>query len=63
MAEVMAKAVLLAGSAHPFDILGWTGAQGLIVDDRGAVQATPGLTDFLGEQTIPPTWPEMAASR
>ena len=34
VAEVLAKAVLLAGSAHPFDILGGTGAEALVVGDR-----------------------------
>jgi thiamine biosynthesis lipoprotein len=48
LAEVLAKAVLLAGAAHPFDILGGTGAQALAVDRRGTVLATPGLAAFLG---------------
>jgi thiamine biosynthesis lipoprotein len=48
VAEVLAKAVLLRGSAHPFDIIGGTGAQALVVDSAGAVTATPGLTEFLG---------------
>ena len=37
VAEVLAKAVLLAGSAHPFDIIGGTGAQALAVDSQGRV--------------------------
>ena len=45
-AEVLAKAVLLRGAAHPFDILGDTGAQALAVDDRGRVQVTDGLSEF-----------------
>jgi thiamine biosynthesis lipoprotein len=48
VAEVLAKTVLLAGSAHPFDILGGTGAQGLVVDDRGRTDASAGLARFLG---------------
>jgi thiamine biosynthesis lipoprotein len=47
-AEVLAKAVLLRGSNHPFDALDGTGAQGLVVDDRGRVGTTPGLREFLG---------------
>jgi thiamine biosynthesis lipoprotein len=49
MAEVLAKAVLLAGAAHPFDILGGTGAQGLAIDDHGLMMTTPGLSDYLGK--------------
>jgi thiamine biosynthesis lipoprotein len=52
-AEVLAKAVLLRGSATAFDILGGTGAQGLVVDDRRAVQASPGLADYLGGVGLP----------
>ncbi|HEY2430423.1 MAG TPA: FAD:protein FMN transferase [Acidimicrobiales bacterium] len=51
-AEVLAKAVLLRGSAHAFDILGGTGVEGLAVDQTGAVQATPGLSRFLGQRTL-----------
>jgi thiamine biosynthesis lipoprotein len=46
VAEVLAKAVLLAGSAHPFDIIGGTGAQALAVDAEGRVHATPGLGEY-----------------
>ena len=48
IAEVLAKAVILAGSSHPFDILGGTGAQALAIDERGGIQATTGLSVFLG---------------
>src|SRR5262249_49606201 len=53
VAEVLAKAVLLAGSAHPFDIVGGTGADALAVDDRGRVVGTAGLAAFLGPATLP----------
>jgi thiamine biosynthesis lipoprotein len=53
VAEVMAKAVLLAGADHPFDIVGGTGAQALAVDDRGTIHATPGLMEFTGIATQP----------
>lgn len=53
VAEVLAKAVLLAGTAHPFDTLGGTGAQALAVDHHGVVHATPGMADYLGEATLP----------
>jgi FAD:protein FMN transferase len=47
-AEVLAKAVLLNGDAHPFDILGGTGAEALVVDGGGEVLTTPGLAGFTG---------------
>lgn len=47
-AEVLAKAVLLRGSEHPFDILGGTGAEGLAVTASGRVLATPGWASFTG---------------
>ena len=43
VAEVLAKAVLLAGSAHPFDLIGGTGAQAMAVDRMGSVSASPGF--------------------
>lgn len=47
-AEVLAKAVVLRGSAHPFDNLGATGAEGLAVADDGRVLSTAGFSAFLG---------------
>jgi thiamine biosynthesis lipoprotein len=52
-AEVLTKAVLLAGSEHPFDILGGTGAQAVVVDRSGRIQATAGLVEFLGDARLP----------
>jgi thiamine biosynthesis lipoprotein len=52
-AEALAKAVVLRGFAHPFDILGGTGAQGLAVSDHGDIVATPGLTAYLGGADLP----------
>ena len=48
VAEVLAKAVLLRGSAHPFDVLGGTGAEALVVDDHGRLAMSPGFPAFLG---------------
>jgi thiamine biosynthesis lipoprotein len=48
VAEVLAKACLLAGWDHAFDIIGGTGGQALVVDHQGRVKATEGLADFLG---------------
>jgi thiamine biosynthesis lipoprotein len=53
-AEVLAKAVLLRGSEHPFDNLGGTGAQALAVDRTGRVHTTPGLAAFLGRGGVGP---------
>ncbi len=53
VAEVLAKSVILRGSAHPFDTVDATAAQALAVDDQGRVQATAGLADHLGGQPVP----------
>jgi len=56
-AEVLAKAVLLRGSAHPFDLLGGTGAQALVVDREGRIDATDGFAAYLGDMTLPDRLP------
>ena len=48
VAEVLAKAVLLRGLPHPFDLVGGTGAEALAVDTEGRVHVTPGFTAFTG---------------
>jgi thiamine biosynthesis lipoprotein len=48
VAETLAKAVLLAGMEHPFDILGGTEVQALVVGANGTVVATDGLAAYLG---------------
>ena len=48
VAEVLAKAVLLAGSDHPFDIIGGTGAQALAVDRMARISASPGCGEYHG---------------
>jgi thiamine biosynthesis lipoprotein len=48
-AEVLAKAVLINGDGHPFDILGGIGAEGLAVAGDGTVLASPGLAAFGGD--------------
>lgn len=45
-AEVLAKAVLLRGAAHPFDLLDGSGAEALAVDRHGHLQETPGMERF-----------------
>ena len=52
-AEVLAKAVVLRGSTHPFDNLGGTGAEGLAVVDDGRVLSTTGWAGFLGGVPLP----------
>jgi thiamine biosynthesis lipoprotein len=53
VAEVLAKAVLLAGAAHPFDILAGTGAEGLAVDDRGGIVVSAGFSEYCGPSGLP----------
>jgi len=53
VAEVLAKAVLLRGSEHAFDLVAGLGADALIVDRGGTVGATPGLAAFLGGNPLP----------
>ncbi len=52
-AEILAKAVLLRGSEHPFDLLGGTGAEAMCLDRDGRVQSTEGFGAFLGTATLP----------
>jgi len=54
VAEVLAKAVLINGTEHAFDILGGTGAVGLSVDVEGIVQMSGGYLAYLGNGTPPP---------
>jgi thiamine biosynthesis lipoprotein len=49
-AEILAKAVLLRGSAHPFDLLGGTGAEAIAVTNTGSILHSSGLRAFLGEE-------------
>jgi thiamine biosynthesis lipoprotein len=52
-AEVLAKAVLLRGGPHPFDLVEGTGAHALVVDRLGRVTASPGLAAHLGGRPLP----------
>jgi thiamine biosynthesis lipoprotein len=45
-AEVLAKAVLLRGSAHPFDLLGGTGAEAIAVTRDGVQMTSDGFAAF-----------------
>jgi thiamine biosynthesis lipoprotein len=47
-AEVLAKAALLRGSLHPFDLIDGTGAEALVVDKAGCVSTSAGLAAYLG---------------
>jgi thiamine biosynthesis lipoprotein len=53
MAEVLAKAELLRGSARVFELVGGTGAEALAVTVDGRVLATDGLHRFVGPDGIP----------
>jgi len=52
-AEVLAKAVLIRGSEHPFDLLEGVGAHTLLVDDDGRVVVSDGFREFLGFGWLP----------
>jgi thiamine biosynthesis lipoprotein len=56
-AEVLAKAVLLRGSAQAFDLVAGLGADALTVDRDGVIRATPGLAAFLGGRPLPDRLP------
>jgi thiamine biosynthesis lipoprotein len=52
-AEVLAKAVLIRGSAHPFDLIDGSGAQALVVRNDGAVVVSTGFVGFCNGVTPP----------
>jgi hypothetical protein len=45
-AEVLAKAVLLRGAAHPFDLIDGAGAEALVVDGHGGIRASEGFSRY-----------------
>jgi thiamine biosynthesis lipoprotein len=53
MAEVLAKAELLRGSARAFDLVGGTGAEALAVTVAGNLLATDGFRKFVGPAGVP----------
>jgi len=53
VAEVLAKAILLRGPAHPFDLIGGTGAEAIVVTDDGRILSSDGFSSFLGEAPLP----------
>jgi len=53
LAEVLAKAVLLRGSEHPFDVVEGNDAAALVVDRHGLVTGSDALAPFLGGQPLP----------
>lgn len=55
LAEILAKAVLLRGSAHPFDLIGDGVAEALAVDNAGRVQCSAGFHLFTGGAPRPMT--------
>jgi thiamine biosynthesis lipoprotein len=54
VAEVLAKAVLLRGSEHPFDLSDGTGAEAVVVDHAGRVAASEHFDRYLGDAHLPP---------
>ena len=53
VAEVLAKAVLVRGSAHPFDLIDGRRAHALVVDDDGDIKVSDGFRNFLGYGWLP----------
>jgi FAD:protein FMN transferase len=53
IAEVLAKAELLRGSARVFDLVGGTGAEALAVTVAGNILATDGFGKFVGVAGVP----------
>lgn len=53
IAEVLAKAELLRGSARVFDLVGGTGAEALAVTVAGNLLATDGFRKFVGPTGVP----------
>ena len=53
VAEVLAKAVLLRGSAHPFDLIGGLSVDALAVDDAGRLVASEGFPTTSAPQCCP----------
>lgn len=51
-AEVTAKALLLRGAPHQFDLLATSGAEALVVHDDGRVEQTFGLAAFLDGERL-----------
>ena len=53
-AEALAKAVLIRGGPHPFDLVDGTGVEALAVSDDGNVSSTAGFARFTdGVQPVP----------
>ncbi|HEY2332097.1 MAG TPA: FAD:protein FMN transferase [Acidimicrobiales bacterium] len=61
--EVLAKSVLLRGSAHPFDLIAGTPADALAVGPGGRVQTTSGFAAYLGDAPVPLTLDETPVDR
>jgi thiamine biosynthesis lipoprotein len=51
-AEVLAKAVLLRGKPHHFELLATMGAEAIAIDDFGHVDTTPGMAAYLTEPEL-----------
>ncbi len=53
LAEVLATAVLLRGSEHPFDIVDGSDAEAIAVDDHGRILPSAGIDRFLDGAVLP----------
>ncbi len=50
---MLAKAVLIRGKDHPFDLIDGTGAEAMVVDDDGGIRVTEGFRTYLGFGWLP----------
>lgn len=52
-AEVLAKAILVRGAAHPFDLIDGAGPEALAVCTDGSILTSPGFDGFVGDRGLP----------
>ena len=52
-AEVLAKAILVRGAAHPFDLIDGTGPEALAVLTGGTIRTSSGFDTFVGDRELP----------
>ena len=52
-AEVLAKAILVRGAAHPFDLIEGAGPEALAVLTDGTVRTSPGFDAYVGDRGLP----------
>ncbi len=59
IAEALAKAILVRGVPHPFDLVGGTGIEAVVVADDGSITGSDGIGRFLGGRPLPASIEEL----